>query len=163
MMRTVFPHQVAARLIPTGNIKRSLVEEDMVMKLANRSSEIQYVARTINPRRFSQKEKQSSRQRDRHGDQPADRQLLNRFQLFFKKKKRKTADKQPGRRVLLHASVFLFLLRSKIGEIEERPRRLHQMQIHLPRDDGVKPIRREYDECERSISRKLFLVPHPVV
>lgn len=100
----------------------------MVMKLANRSSEIQYVARTINPRRFSQKEKQSSRQRDRHGDQPADRQLLNRFQLFFKKKKRKTADKQPGRRVLLHASVFLFLLRSKIGEIEERPRRLHQMQ-----------------------------------
>jgi hypothetical protein len=134
----------------------------MVMKLANRSSEMQYVARTINPRRFSQKEKQSSRQRDRHGDQPADRQLLNRFQLFFKKKTRKTGDKQPGACCCMRP-LFFFLLRSKIGEIEERPRRFYQMQIHLPRDDGVKPIRREYDECERFISRKLFLVPHPVV
>jgi hypothetical protein len=44
----------------------------MVMKLANRSSEIQYVARTINPRRFSQKEKQSSRQRDTETSQQTD-------------------------------------------------------------------------------------------
>lgn len=163
MMRTVFPHQVAARLIPTGNIKRSIVEEDMVMKLANRRSEIQYVARTINPRRFSQKEKQSSRQRDSQARKTASRQTtLEQVSTLLQKEEKKNS-RQAARRVLLHASVFLFLLRSKIGEIEERPRRFYQMQIHLPHDDGVKPIRREYETCERSISRKLFLVPHPVV